>query len=159
MCEPTTIAMASLSAIQSASAISDQNKASAANRVNANDAMNDEIEQSGKQYIEQNRSLIQGGFDAVLQGRADEATSYTSAIENGVQGASVKALMRSQKQITDRNAGRTRQEMTSLSDQQGANFKHIAAKAQGRINSAPTTGWTIGDTASVLAPIVKAEME
>lgn len=159
MCDPATIGMAALSGIQSASAIGEQNSASATNRVNANNAMNDEIEQSGKQYIEQQRSLIQGGFDAVLQGRADEATAYTSAIENGVQGASVKALMRSQKQITDRNKGRTLQEMSSLSDQQGANFKHIAAKAQGRINSVPTTKWTIGDTAKVLAPIVKSQME
>jgi len=159
MCDPLTLGMAALSGIQSASAIGDQNKAASDNRANALQAQNAEIEQSGKQFIEQNRSLIQGGFDAVLQGRADEATAYTSAIENGVQGASVKALLRSQKQITDRSKSRGAQEMSSLLDQQGTNLKHIGAKAQARINSVPTTRWTLGDTAGLLSPIIKSQME
>lgn len=159
MCEPTTIAMASLSAIQSGAAISSQNEASAANRANSLTSMNDEIEQSDLSYIEQNRSLLQGGFDAILEGRANESIAYTSAIENGVQGASVKALLRDGKQKTGRSAVRTQQEIQSLGNQQGANLNHINAKAKGRINSVSPTSWTIGDTAKVLSPIVRAEME
>lgn len=159
MCDPVTVGLAAISGVQSMSAISEQNSASLENRANANAAMNDEIEQSGQQYIEKQRSLVQGAFDAVLEGRADESAAYTSAIESGVQGASVKALLRNQKQVSDRNTSRTMQEMESLETQQGSNFKNITAKAQSRINSVPQTSWTIGDAAGILAPIVKSGME
>lgn len=159
MCDPLTIAMAGLSAASSASAIGAQNSAAVKNDAHAKAAMNDEYVSSTEQYIEQNRSLIQGGFDAVLEGRANESIAFASAIENGVQGSSVKALLRDRRQKSSRSAGRTEQEMKSLKDQTGANYKHIRSKAQGRINSVPTTSFGLGDAANALSPIVKGLME
>ena len=159
MCEPTTLAMAGLSAVGSMSEISAQNAASAANRRNAITAQNNQIEDQGRQYIEQNRSLIQGGFDRVLAGRADQADAYTAAIANGVQGNSVKAMLSDQRMTSQRNTQRTKQEMSSLSAQTEANFRHIRAGTQGRINSVPTTSFGLGDAAQALAPIIRSEME
>lgn len=159
MCDPLTIAMAGLNAASSASAIGAQNSAAVKNDAHAKAAMNDEYVSSTEQYIEQNRSLIQGGFDAVLEGRANESIAFASAIENGVQGSSVKALLRDRRQKSSRSAGRTEQEMKSLKDQTGANYKHIRSKAQGRINSVPTTSFGLGDAANALSPIVKGQME
>lgn len=159
MCDPATLGLAAISGIQSMSSISSQNKASAANTANALEANNNETEQTTAQYIEQQRSLLQGGFDAILKGRANESTAYTSAIQSGVQGASIKALLRDQKQKTARSAVRTGQEMTSLQNRTGASYEHIAAKTQGRINSVAPTGFTIGDAAGILAPIVKSQMD
>lgn len=159
MCDPLTIAMAGLNAASSASAIGAQNSAAVQNDAHAKAAMNDEYVSSTEQYIEQNRSLIQGGFDAVLEGRANESIAFASAIENGVQGSSVKALLRDRRQKSSRSAGRTEQEMKSLKDQTGANYKHIRSKAQGRINSVPTTSFGLGDAANALSPIVKGLME
>lgn len=159
MCDPISIGMAGLSAISKASAINAQNQAHVANAANALEANNNEIEQSTEQYIEQQRSLIQGGFDAILEGRDAESIAYTSAIENGVQGNSLKAILRDQAQTAGRNAVRNSQEMGSLRRQTGANFDHITAKTKGRISSVSSTKWTLGDTASVLAPIVRSQMD
>lgn len=159
MCEPTTMAMMALSAASSASAISNQNKAAVANAENSKQAANDQYASTAQAYIEQNRSLLQGNFDSILQGRAAEAMAYTSAIESGAQGASVKSTLRSINQKTKSSTVRAGQEMDSLRSQVGANFDNIRATTQGRINSVSTSRWTLGDTAGVLAPIVKAEME
>lgn len=159
MCEPATIAMSALSAAGSMASISNQNDAAADNRANAIQAQNDQNESTTKKYIEENRSLIQGSFDSVLAGRAAEADAYTSAIANGASGNSVKALMGSKKQVESRNAARTKQEMSSLRDQTGANFKNIRSKAQGRINQTPTTSFGIADAAKALTPIVRGQME
>lgn len=156
MCEPTTIAMAGLSAVSSMSQISNQNQASATNAAHAQEAANDQYGSTTAGFIEQNRSLLQGSFDAILEGRAAESMAYTSAIENGVQGASVKSTLRSLRQKTNRGDVRTGQEMASLRQQTGASLKHIGSTAKGRINSVPSTGWTLGDTVGVLSPIVKA---
>lgn len=159
MCEPTTMALMALQGASTVSAIQSQNSAAVANSQHAISAGNDETASTTEQYIEQSRSLIQGGFDAILEGRANEALAYTSAIENGVQGASVKAMLRDRKQKTGRSAGRTNQEIDSLTRQTGANYKHIASKTQGRINSVPTTSFGLGDLAKIAAPAVRAEME
>ena len=153
------VASAGLSAASSISAINAQNRAHVANRANAMQAQNNEINDQGRQFVEQNRSLIQGGFDAILQGRAAEAEAYTSAIQNGVSGSSVRAMLRDRRQKVARNATRTQQERTSLEQQTGANFKHIGAKTQGRINSVSKTSWSLGDTAKALQPIARAQME
>ena len=178
MCEPVTIAAitaqvgpmlatavtsgvasAGLAAVSATDAINKQNQAAVLNANQAVSAMNNETASTTAQYIEQNRSLVQGGFDAILAGRSAEAEGYTSAISNGVQGASVKSMLRSNKQKTARGAGRTGQEMDSLSQQTGANYKHIVSKAQGRINSVPTTSFGIGDLAQIAAPMVNAQMD
>ena len=159
MCEPMTLAMAALQGASSMAGINAQNEAHVKNRANALQAQNIEIDDTGRQYVEQNRSLIQGGFDAILEGRSAEAEAFTSAIQNGVQGSSVRALMRDRKQKTNRNATRTAQSQDSLKTQVGANMRHISNKTQGRINSVSSTGFGIGDMAGVLAPIVRAEME
>jgi len=178
MCEPVTLtaiataagpalstaiasgaASAGLAAVGTVAAIGKQNDAAVANASAAKTAMNGEIATTTEQYIEQNRSLVQGGFDAILAGRAAEAEGYTSAISNGVQGASVKAMLRDRKQKTARGAGRTGQEMDSLARQTGANFKHIGSKAQGRINGVATTSFGIGDLAKIAAPMVNAQMD
>ena len=154
-----TIAATGLAAVSSVSAINSQNAAATKTRAHAVSSANDETASSTSQYIEQNRSLIQGGFDAILEGRANESAAYSSAIENGVQGASIKAILRSNKQSTARSSGRTTQEMASLKTQTGASYKHISAKAQGRINSVPTTSFGIGDLAKIAAPGIKSQME
>lgn len=159
MCEPTTMAMAALSAAGSMSAINSQNEAAMANRQNALQAQNNQIDDQGRQYVEQNRSLIQGGFDSILAGREAEADAYTSAIANGVQGASVKAMLRDQGQKASRSSTRTQQEAESLSTQTGANFKHIRSQTQGKINRVSTTSFGLGDVAKALTPIVRHEME
>lgn len=150
--------MAGLSAVGKVAEVNAQNEASALNRQNAITAMNDEQSQEMDSYIEQNRSLIQGGFDAVLQGREDEATAYTSALQNGVQGGSVKAVLRENRQRASRNAYRTEQEQDSLRTQTGHNQRGIQAKAQGRINSVPTTSFNFGDLGTVLSPIMRSAM-
>lgn len=155
MCDPVVGAQVALSVMSSAGQISAQNKHAANTAEHAKVAMNDEQASTTAGFIEQNRSLIQGGFDAILAGRAAESTAYASAIESGVQGASVKATLRSLKQNTERSAGRTKQEMKSLSDQHGMNMNHIVSKAKGRMAGAPTTGFGLGDTAQALAPIVR----
>lgn len=174
MCEPVTlatigtmassamasgVASAGLAAVSTVSTINNQNKAAVGNARNAKLAMNDEQATTTEQYIQQNRSLLQGGFDAILAGRAAESEAYTSAIQNGVQGASVKAVLRDRSQKTSRGAGRTNQEMDSLSRQTGANLNHIRSKAQGRINSTPTTSIGFGDLARIAAPVVNAKMD
>jgi len=159
MCDAPTIAMAGLSAAKSMSAINDQNEAAAANRRNALIAQNNQIEEQGRQYIEQNRSLIQGGFDSVLAGRAAQADAYTAAIANGVQGNSVRAMLSNQRMASQRNTQRTNQEMSSLSDQTDANFRNIRAGTQGKINSVSTTSFGLGDAAQALTPIIRNEME
>jgi len=159
MCDAPTIAMAGLSAAKSMSAINDQNEAAAANRKNALIAQNNQIEEQGRQYIEQNRSLIQGGFDSVLAGRAAQADAYTAAIANGVQGNSVRAMLSNQRMASQRNTQRTNQEMSSLSDQTDANFRNIRAGTQGKINSVSTTSFGLGDAAQALTPIIRNEME
>lgn len=159
MCEPTTLAMAGLSAMSSVSQINAQNKQAAQNAANAKQAANDSYASTTQGFIEQNRSLLQGGFDAILEGRANESVAYASAVENGVQGASVKAALRAARQKTNRNQVRTSQEMESLRTQTGANLKHIRSTTQGRINSVPTTSFGLGDVAGIIAPIVKQQME
>ena len=159
MCDPVTGGLMAINAASSISSISEQNGSAAANAANATQAANNEYASTTAQYIEQNRSLIQGGFDAILEGRAAESAAYASAIENGVQGASIKAVMRSQRQNTRRGAGRTRQELQSLRTQTGANYDHIASKQQGRINSVPTTSFGIGDLAKIATPAVESQME
>lgn len=159
MCEPATIAMAGLSAVGSMAQVNAQNDAAARNRANAIQAQNDQIDDQGRQYVEQNRSLIQGGFDSILAGREAEADAYTSAIANGVQGRSVRAMLLDKGQTAARNATRTQQEADSLETQTGANFKSIRANTQGRINRVSTTSFGIGDAAKALTPIVRSQME
>ena len=151
--------MAGLSLIGSMDAIDNQNEHSAANARNAKIAMNQEMEATDASYIEQNRSLLQGAFDAVIAGREAEATSYASAIENGVQGSSVKASLRSLRQKANRSSARTSKEMTSLRNQTQSQYRHINAKATGRIASVPSTSFGLGDAAKALAPIVRGQME
>lgn len=158
MCDPT-LAMSALSVGKSMSAISDQNAAAARNREIAIQAQNDQIDDQGRQYVEQNRSLIQGTFDSILAGREAEADAYTSAIANGAQGNSVRAMMSATRQKVSRGATRSQQEGDSLRGQVGASFKNIRSRTQGRINSVPTTSFGIGDAAQALAPIVRHEME
>ncbi len=160
MCGPLALGVAQggLSLIGSIGAVNAQNSASDANRQAALLAANDQYASTTEQYIEQNRSLIQGGFDAVLEGRANESIAYTSALENGVQGASIKAVLRDTRQKASRSAGRTKQEMASLERQTGASLRHVHATAQGRINSVPRTSLGLGDVAGVLAPIVNSQV-
>jgi hypothetical protein len=148
-----------MAALGTVAGINAQNGAAIENSVHAKSAMNDEIASTTEQYVEQQRSLVQGGFDAILAGRDAESEAYTSAIANGVQGASVKAMLRDHKQKTGRSAGRTNQEMASLARQTEGNFAHIGAKAQGRINSVSTTSFGIGDLAKIATPVINAQMD
>lgn len=159
MCDPVTAAAAGLQGVQTVASIGSQNAYAEANARNAKQAGTDEAEQVTARFIEDSRSLVQGGFDAVLEGRANEATAYTSALENGVQGASVKAVLRDQRRTASRNVGRTKSEMTSLEDSVSANLKHIGTKTQNRINSTPKTSLGLGDVAGILAPIARSQME
>lgn len=162
MCEPitmTSMAMAGLQGIQSISAINDQNAAAAENSIAARVAANDEFEGTTSQYIEEQRSLVQGGFDAILEGRAAEAESYTSAIQNGVRGASVKAVLRDVRQKTERGASRTKQEMESLARGTTQQFRNITSRTKARIASVPTTKFGLGDVAQIVTPIIRGQMD
>lgn len=161
MCDPVTAgaAMGGLQLIQTMSGISDQNRAAKRNARAAGQAQADETDQTTASYIEQQRGLLQGSFDAILEGRANEATAYTSAVENGVQGASVRAMLRDRSQKAGRNKSRAEQEMGSLRAQTGASYKHIRSKAKGRINSVSPTKFGLGDAAGILAPIVSSQMD
>ena len=159
MCDPATLALSALSGVQSMAQVNAQNKAHAANRANALQAQNDSIDQQGQQYTEQNRSLIQGAFDAELAGRAAESAAYTSAIANGVQGASVRQMMRSKGQVASRNAQRAKQETASLRAQAGNNLRGLSTNTQSRINSVSRTKFGLGDAASMLTPIVRSQMD
>lgn len=158
MCDPLTlgIAQGGLSLIGASEAVNEQNRASAANRQASIQAMNDEQAQTMEDYIEQQRSLIQGSFDAILQGREEEATAYTSAVQNGVQGGSVKAMLRDARQRAGRSRSRSQQEMRSLETQTSRQQTNIRSRAGSRINSVPTTRLNFGDFASALAPIGRA---
>lgn len=160
MCDPITLGVAQggLSLIGASAAVSEQNAASARNRQNAVAAMNEQQAQEQENYVEQQRSLIQGGFDAILQGREDEATAYASALQNGVSGGSVKAVLRESRQRAARSQDRTQQEMSSLRTQTTRNQRGIQTQTQGRINSVARTSLNIGDFASALAPIGRAAM-
>lgn len=154
MCDPT-LGMVALNGISTMAGISSQNKASAANAQNAKLAANYEYQTSTEQYIEQNRSLLQGGFDAILAGREAESQAYTSAIQNGVQGNSIKAILRDQRQKTGRSATRTAQEQESLTNRTINAYKGIEQKTIARIASVPSTSFGLGDAVGILAPIVK----
>lgn len=158
MCDPFSIAMAGLNAVGQMSAISAQNDAAARNRQNALQAMNIEQQQNTENYLEQQRSLIQGGFDAVLAGRENEATAYTSALQNGVSGGSVRAVLRDQRQAAGRNKSRNQQEQSSLQTQTERNQQGSVATARGRINQVPTTGFNFGDLGVTLSPILRSAM-
>lgn len=159
MCDPVTAGLAGLQAISSVAGINAQNDAAVANATNAKTAMNDEYASTQTQFIEQNRSMIQGGFDAVLAGRKAEAAGYTSAVENGVAGASVKAMLRDRRMQTVRGQTRNKQEQSSLKSGVQNQFTNIRTKAKGRIASMPTTSFGIGDAASILTPIVRSQAD
>lgn len=158
MCEPT-LAMAGIQGVRSVAQINSQNSASRQNAANATAAANTSYDQEALSFSEQSRSLVQGAFDAILMGREAESLSYTSAIENGVQGNSVKNMMRTLKQKTGRTKSRFEQEQESLETQTGLNMEHIQTGAQGRINSVPTTSFGLGDILSIATPIVRGQME
>lgn len=159
MCDPVTLGLAALEGVSSMAGINAQNSAAVANDANAKQAANDQIATTTNEFVEKSRSLVQGGFDAVLQGRQDASSAYTSALENGVQGASIKAMLRDKTQTAGRNAGRTQQELQSLKTQTDANLKHVVTKQQARSNSVSTSSFGLGDVAGILAPIVKSQTE
>lgn len=159
MCEPTLLLGAvsgGLSLMASQAQVDEQNAAAARNRQHSLLAANEEYAQVQDRYIEENRSLIQGGFDSILAGRADEATAYASALQNGVSGNSVKAVLRDHRQMTGRNKSRTSMEAASLRKNATNNFTNVRSRAQGRINQVPTTSLNMGDYASALSPILRA---
>lgn len=157
MCDPT-IAVAALSGVQSMAAISEQNQAAAENTAQAKRAANEQYSSESERYIEENRALLQQSYDAILAGRAAESEAYTSAIQNGVQGASVRAILRDRAAKTERSIVRAQQEGTSLRNQLGNSFKAIQTQTAGRISSVPTTRFGVGDLAGILAPIAKDKL-
>lgn len=159
MCNPLALGLAQggLSLIGSAAEVNAQNEASDRNRQHSIRAMNEEQADSMARYVEDQRSLIQGSFDAILEGRAEEATAYASAVQNGVTGSSVKAVLRDSRQKTGRSTSRTKQEMSSLRTQTGNQQKHIRSKAQGRINQVPRTSLNMGHIASAISPIIRSQ--
>lgn len=159
MCDPITlgIAQGGLSLIGSAAQVNAQNSASMANQQNALLAANDEYASNSQRYIEENRSLIQGSFDEILQGRSDAATAYTSALQSGVQGGSVKALLRDRRQKAARSAQRTSDEMSGLEQRTEAANVNVRARTQARINSVPRTSLNMGHLASAISPILRSQ--
>jgi hypothetical protein len=153
-----TIAMAGLNAVGQMAAINEQNAAAERNRQISLQAMNEEQAQNAEQYVEQQRSLIQSGFDAVLQGREDEATAYTSALQNGVSGLSVRAVLRDARQTAGRNTSRNQQEQNSLNIQTSRAQRGSVATARGRINQVAPTSFNMGDLGVVLSPILRSQM-
>jgi len=154
MCDPT-LAMASINAASSFAGISQQNDAAAANARNAKIAANNQFEQADRQYIEESRSIMQAGMDMVLQGREAESKAYTSAIQNGVQGASVRAMMRDKSMTATRNKNRNEQELDSLRTSVEDRKTNIRQKTKARIASVPSTSFGVGDAVGILSPIAK----
>lgn len=157
MCDPV-FASAALSGIQSMAAINEQNRASEENRAQALRAANENYASETERYVEENRALLQQSFDAILEGRAAESAAYTSAIQNGVQGSSIRAIMRDRAAKTERSIVRTQQEGTSLRNQLGNSLKAINTQAEGRISSVKRTKFGMGDLAGILAPIAKDKL-
>lgn len=154
MCDPT-LAMVGVNAVSTMAGINQQNAAAAANAQNAKLAANNEYTQNSRAYIDQSRSILQTGMDLVLQGREAESKAYTSAIQSGVQGASVRALMREKGFAATRNRQRNQQELAGLQSATETRNEQVRAKAKGRIASVPTTSFGLGDALSIVAPIPK----
>jgi len=154
MCDPT-LAMVGVNAVSTMAGINDQNRAAMANAQNAKLAANNEYVQNQRAMIDQNRAILQNGMDMILQGRAAESRSYTSAIQSGVQGSSVRALMREKGFAATRNRQRNRQEMEGLKSATTTRNEQTRAKAKARIASVPTTSFGIGDALGIVAPIAK----
>lgn len=154
MCDPT-LAMVGLNAAGTMARIGQQNAAAEANARQAISAGNTEMVSDHRRYIEDSRSLIQQGMDAVLQGRSAESTAYTSAIQSGVRGASVRAVMRDKRMTMGRNTRRTSLELDSLESAADARGREVRAKVKGRIAQVPGTRFGLGDAVSILAPIPK----
>jgi len=157
MCEPT-YAMAGLKAVSTVASINAQNEASMKNAMRARQAANNQYVQNAEKYIQDNRSILQAGFDRALEGREAESMAYASAIENGVQGKSVRAMLRDKNFQTTRNRMRTQQELESLESSAEARMINIHDRAEGRVASVPSTSFGLGDAAQILTPIVKKEM-
>lgn len=154
MCDPT-LAMVGINAASSFAGISAQNSASNANAQNAKLAANNEYTQNTRSYLDENRAILQTGLDLILQGREAESRSYTSAIGSGVQGSSVRSLMRESAFATARNRQRNRDEQTGLRNSLKTSNEQTRARTEARIASVPRTSFGIGDALGILAPIPK----
>lgn len=154
MCDPT-LATVGLNAVGTMAGISSQNRAAAANARNAKSAANDQYVQNSRSYIDESRSILQSGMDMVLQGREAESRAYTSAIQSGVTGTSVRALMRDKGLAATRNRQRNQQDLAGLKTSTETRNKQSRATARARIAQMPSTSFGIGDAASILAPIPK----
>lgn len=154
MCDPT-LATVGINAIGTMSSINAQNEAALANAQNAKLAANNEYVQNTRQMLDQNRAILQTGMDLTLQGREAESRAYTSAIGSGVQGSSVRALLRDKRFASTRNRQRNQQEQTGLKNALKTRNEQARSRAEGRIASQPMTSFGIGDALGILAPIPK----
>lgn len=154
MCDPT-LAMVGINAASSFAGIGAQNAASDANAMSAKLAANNEYVQNTRAYIDETRSILQSGMDLVLQGRAAESMALTSSIQSGVQGSSVRALMRDMSFASARNRQRNQQELQGLKSATTTRNEQTSARTKARIESVPRTRFGLGDAVSILAPIPK----
>jgi hypothetical protein len=154
MCDPT-LGMVALNAVGTVAGIQSQNSHSAAVAANARQAANNQYAAESSNYVQQNRALIQGGFDAILEGRAKEAIAYTSAIENNGAGNSLRAVLADRRGKTGRGMDRFAQEADANKAQLDTKFKSIETQAAGRMASAPPTSFGLGDLVGIVAPIPK----
>ena len=149
MCEPTTIAATLAVAkvgtdiIGESSRVNEQNAASSRNAAAARSAAADSYQSTTARYVEDQRGLIQAGMDSILEGRANEALSYTSAVENGVQGTSVAEVIMEKRALEGRNKQRNSQEQSSLRTNVGIDFQNINSDREARENSVSRTKFSM----------------
>ena len=149
MCEPTTLAATMAVAqfgtkiISETTRVNEQNAASSRNTSAARAGAASSYQSTTAKYVENQRSLIQAGLDSVLEGRANEALAYTSAVENGVQGTSVAEVIMEKRSLEGRNKQRSSQEQSSLRTNVGIDFQNINAKREERENSVSRTKFSM----------------
>jgi hypothetical protein len=139
MCEPTAIAIGSL-AMNAGSAVAGagaQNKQAKANKANALEALRLGTRDVNARLREETAAASQQEQQVLAAGAAGLSTAQTSAVENGVGGQSVDALvaevLRQQGAATDTIAAN----LDMLGDQAERQKQGLVAEANSRIAGTP----------------------
>jgi len=107
--------------------------------------------QAQRQFIEQDRSARQAGYDAALQARAARASAVNSGASGGISGNTVDALIAEQMRVGARNQSRIQDQRTNNRAAFSARTEKIQSQTQSRINQTPTDSFGFLDAASIAA--------
>lgn len=141
MCDPVT--MATIFAISAGAkhnadveATNAYNKAANQTQKNAITAAQNQYVQQQQQFIEESRAAQQEGYDAALAKEAAISTGRVSAINAGVTGVSVNALLADEIGKGARNQGRITDKMNNLELGFITGAKNAQSTAEQRIAAA-----------------------